>query len=97
MEPISSLSREYLYFVIQGAAGFEPVEVAFTAPGVEPTSGQWQAASWTSPSADGLPRARILVGPGSPVVLTDGTYQAWVRITGTVEQPVLPCGLIPVT
>lgn len=97
MEPISSLSREWIVFFVWGASGTEQVEVAFTAPGAEPVTGDWHAAEWApgSVTARGAD-ARILVGPGGAVVLPDGTYQAWVRVTAPVELPVLPAGLVTV-
>ncbi|WP_113705377.1 hypothetical protein [Nonomuraea lactucae] len=92
MEGISCLSKVYLYIPIEGASGTEGVEVAFTTAGVEPVEGDWQLASWGQVSGRGR-EARILIGPGA-AQLTEGTYQAWVRITGAVERPVLPAGLI---
>ncbi|GAA3144852.1 hypothetical protein GCM10010466_39920 [Planomonospora alba] len=96
MEPISSLSREYVYVFVDGATGVEDVEIAFTTPNVEPTEAQWKPAQWHITSPRGS-EARILIGPGTDAPLTDGTYQAWVRVTGPVERPVLPGGLVPIT
>ncbi|MEU7891706.1 hypothetical protein AB0B45_02450 [Nonomuraea sp. NPDC049152] len=94
MEGISSLSKVYLYIPIEGASGTEGVEAAFTTPGVEPIEGDWRPASWGQVSGRGR-EARILIGPGA-TQLTEGTYQLWVRITGVIERPVLPTGLIDV-
>ncbi|MET7338794.1 hypothetical protein [Nonomuraea sp. NPDC005650] len=97
VETISSLSREYLPFFVRGATGVEQVEVAFTVPGVEPVEGDWHDAEWKPDSVtEHGTTARILFGPGGTVARPDGTYQAWVRVTATVEQPVLPAGLIDV-
>ncbi|WP_214317054.1 hypothetical protein [Nonomuraea sediminis] len=96
MEPISSLSRPYIYTTVKGASGSEQVEIAFTNLGAEPTEGDWKPAEWASTTPEGA-RARILIGPGSSVVLPDGTYLMWVRVTGAVERPVLPCGSVPIT
>ncbi|MEQ4723781.1 hypothetical protein [Nonomuraea sp. B19D2] len=96
MEPISSLSRPYVYSVIKGASGSEVVEVAFTNLGAEPIETDWRTAEWANATAEGA-RVRILIGPGSSVVLPDGTYLMWVRVTGAVERPVIPCGSIPIT
>ncbi|GGK90336.1 hypothetical protein Ppa06_58120 [Planomonospora parontospora subsp. parontospora] len=96
MEPISSLSREYVYVFVEGATGAEGVEIAFTTPNVEPTEAQWRPALWHSTGPRGA-EARILIGPDTDSPLTDGTYQAWARITGPVERPVLPGGLVPIT
>ncbi|WP_433235499.1 hypothetical protein ACQPYK_25445 [Streptosporangium sp. CA-135522] len=95
MEPISSLSRPYLYIQVDGAAGTEDVEIAFTNVGAEPAEGDWLPAGWSNATSEGA-RARILIGPGA-VALPDGTYMAWVRVNGAVERPVLPAGLVPIT
>ncbi|MEV4749063.1 hypothetical protein AB0K21_22015 [Streptosporangium sp. NPDC049248] len=96
MEPVSSLSRPYVYITIKGASGSEQVEIAFTNPGAEPEESDWWPAEWASSSGGGV-RARILIGPGSDVILVDGTYMAWARVTGAVERPVLPAGLVPIS
>ncbi|MEU1880850.1 hypothetical protein ABZ470_26385 [Streptosporangium sp. NPDC020072] len=96
MEPISSLSRPYVYTFVTGASGTEPVEIAFTNLGAEPGEADWHTAEWASLTAGGA-RARILIGPGGSVTLTDGTYLMWVRVTGPIERPVMPCGPIPIT
>ncbi len=97
METISSLSCEFLPFFVRGAAGTETVEVAFTAPGVEPVEADWYAAEWApGPAGARGATARILFGPGGTVAKPDGTYQAWVRVTAPPQLPVLPAGLIDV-
>jgi hypothetical protein len=96
-ETISSLSREWLPFFVRGATGLEQVEIAFTAPGAEPVEGDWYDAEWQAASVTQQgATARILFGPGGTVSRPDGSYQAWVRVTAPVEQPVLPAGLIDV-
>ena len=94
-EPISSLSREWLPFFVRGASGTEVVQIAFTAPGVEPEENGWHDAGWdpASVTARGAD-ARILFGPGGTTSRAEGTYQAWVRVTAPPQQPVLPAGLI---
>jgi hypothetical protein len=97
LEPISSLSREWLPFFVRGASGTEVVQIAFTAPGAEPSEEDWNNAEWdpasiTQQGAD----ARILFGPGGTTSRSDGTYQAWVRVTAPPQLPVLPAGLINV-
>ncbi len=97
MEPISSLSREFLFIPVQGATGGEAVEVAFVNPSAEPAEGDWHTAAWDSTTEDGA-TAKILVGPGEgAVTLADGTYRAWVRVTSAEERPVLSSGLVPIT
>ncbi|GGO63174.1 hypothetical protein [Nonomuraea cavernae] len=95
VDPISSLSLEYLKVFVQHARGNEPVEIAFTAPGVEPGLEDWRPASWAETKKRGAV-AQILVGPGGTVTLPDGTYQVWVRTVRADERPVLPSGLIPI-
>ncbi|WP_433445619.1 hypothetical protein [Nonomuraea sp. CA-141351] len=95
VDAMSSLSLEYLRFFVTNAVGSELVEIAFTQPGVEPTEGQWQPASWGA-VAQGGAEARIRVGPGGSVTLLDGTYQGWVRVTRPDERPVLQSGLVPI-
>lgn len=96
MEPISSLSRPYLYIPVDGASGSEGVEIAFTTPPAEPAEADWHPADWANITTKGA-RARILIGPGGTVTLPDGTYMAWVRVNGAVERPVLRSGLVPIT
>ncbi|MEV1168602.1 hypothetical protein [Nonomuraea sp. NPDC049784] len=96
MEPISSLSREFVYIPVEGPSGGEAVEVAFTNEDGKPAETDWRAAMWDTVTATGAD-AKILVGPGEgAVTLPEGTYRAWVRVTSSVEQPVLPGGLVPV-
>ncbi|MFI6813261.1 hypothetical protein ACIBG7_12655 [Nonomuraea sp. NPDC050328] len=94
MQPISSMSREYLNIFVGNALGSEPVEIALTVPGVEPADDAWHPAIWGDVSDHGAV-ARLLIGPGA-VPLSDGTYQAWVRVTRPDERPVLPSGLVPI-
>jgi hypothetical protein len=97
LEPISSLSREWIPFFVRGASGTESVEIAFTAPGVEPAEDDWNDAEWNpaSVTAHGAD-ARILFGPNGTTSRPEGTYQAWVRVTAPPQLPVLPAGLINV-
>ncbi|PZG53133.1 hypothetical protein C1I98_06135 [Spongiactinospora gelatinilytica] len=87
---ISSLSREYVYAWVGGALGIETVEVAFVRAD-EPGSGDWKTAEWANLTPAGAD-ARILVGPGGTVTLTDGLWQMWVRVTAVTETPVLYSG-----
>ncbi|QFY09631.1 hypothetical protein GBF35_25910 [Nonomuraea phyllanthi] len=97
MEPMSSLSREFLYVYVEGATGNEAVEMAFTAPDAKPIDTDWRTAEWGPPQPDGAD-AKILVGPGDGAVpLPAGTHLAWVRVTAVDEQPVLSSGLVPIT
>ncbi|WP_440063801.1 hypothetical protein [Streptosporangium sp. OZ121] len=95
MDPISSLSRPYLYIPVTGASGSEAVEIAFVNVGAEPAEDDWLPAEWSGITAKGAV-ARILIGPGGVVALPDGTYMAWVRVNGAVERPVLRSGAVPI-
>lgn len=96
MEAISSLSREFLYIPVKGPSGGEDVKVAFTNEDGKPTEADWHDATWDNVTAAGAD-AKILVGPGEgAVALLEGTYRAWVHVTTSVEEPVLPGGLVPV-
>ncbi|MFG1709226.1 hypothetical protein ACFLIM_39150 [Nonomuraea sp. M3C6] len=96
MEPMSSLSREFLYVFVEGATGGEVVEMAFTNPDAKPVDDDWRTAEWEPPSPEGAD-AKILVGPDGIAVLSEGTYRAWVRVTAVDERPVLSAGLVPIT
>lgn len=63
------------------------VEVAFKAPGVDPTGPDWHAATWETAGTSYY--ARLLVGPVGGLVLAVGTYRMWIRITDSPEVPVL--------
>lgn len=95
MEPISSLSKEYVYSWVEGATGAETVEVAFIQT-AEPTAPDWKTAAWANLTPAGAD-ARILIGPSTTAVLTDGTYQMWVRVTSASEVPVLLAGPVVIT
>lgn len=95
MDPVSSLSKPYVYSFVTGAAGTETVEIAMI-QAAEPSSGDWKSASWSSVTPRGA-WARILIGPGTPLALSDGTYQMWVRVTGSPEAPVLYAGEVVIT
>jgi hypothetical protein len=88
---IPSISREYVYVPVAGAAGTEPVDIAFVGFGAEPGEPDWQTAEWSSGSA------RVLVGPDSDVVLADGLYEVWVRVTAAPELPAVKSGLLRIT
>ncbi|WP_424533646.1 hypothetical protein ACOZ38_25255 [Sphaerisporangium viridialbum] len=96
MEPISSLSTVYVQSFVKGAMGSETAHIAFTKPDLEPVTADWKPAVWGAPTDKGCP-ARILIGPGAgAVVLVDGTYAMWVRVTGPVQIPVLRAGLVSI-
>jgi hypothetical protein len=89
---IPSVSREYIRVPVTGATASMPVEIAIVGSVVEePAETDWHPATW-----DGTD-ARILIGPGTLLTLTDGWYRVWVRVTAGAERPVLRSGLIQIT
>jgi hypothetical protein len=79
--------------VVDGAA-YDPtsdtVQMAFTAVGVDPVSGDWKTAGWETIS--GRYYARCLVGPGGTIDLAVGSYTVWVKVTDSPEIPILRSG-----
>lgn len=68
------------------------VELAIVAEDTEePGSGDWKTAAWDDGSA------RLLVGPGTQVVLTNGRYDVWVRVTSSPELVVRKAGTLEIT
>lgn len=103
---ISSLSREFVRVQLKATeAGqqvdpsLDPVEMAFTVPGTEPLVGDWKTAGWEADFSQSRPIyfARTLVGPGGTHLLTDGTYDVWVRVTDSPEVPVSNAGRLVIT
>lgn len=95
-------STEYVYIGVTGDIPSVGAEVAFLDAGTRPTT-EWSTAIivdddqhvlWDDAIASGATGnyflARLIGSFGSGgVELTQGTYQAWVRLTDTDEQPVL--------
>ena len=95
----SSLSTQYVQVLVQVTStnNYDPtndtVEFAFTNasafPAQSPGDGDWNAGSW-DPYPGSLYYAQILVGPANGgVVLTQGRWQCWLRLTNYPEVPVL--------
>lgn len=86
---ISRQSTQYIYAPVTAATDPTalPVSIAIVAVGVEPQLADWKAADWEPDTT----QARILVGPGSPVIgqLAVGNYLVWVKVDGPVEDPVM--------
>lgn len=80
-----------------------PVAVAFVpvptyGPPPDPTSAQWNTASWETDANPVTYWASILVGPlNGGVSLTAGSYQMFVKITGSPEVPVIAGWTLAVT
>lgn len=93
MIKISVLSVEYVRARVRAKeAGAivnptsDAVSLAFMAAGVNPTGGDWHAATWeTTPTSY---YARCLIGPGN-VIVGLGTWDVWVKITDSPEVPVI--------
>lgn len=106
---IPAISKEYLYLpgiqafdATSGDAG-DPtsldVYVAFQAAG-EPGTADWRAAEWvvgSYSSTAGTATARYLLDPAATDALTAGSYQIWLRVDGSSEQPERPVGTLVVT
>lgn len=86
MLEIPSISVEYVKVPIVGPPDLAslPVQMAIVPQGQDPTSGDWKTASWIDSSAS------VLIGPGTTLPLTKGgNYGIWIKITGSIEVPVL--------
>lgn len=94
-------STEYIYLGVAGDLPSVGAELAFLDAGIRPTSGDWETAIlvedsdplWTDALAAGVTGdyfVAILIGSfgGGTVILAQGDYQVWVRLTDAVEQPV---------
>ena len=102
---ISELSLEYVRVPVsakQSGLTVDPtadtVKLAFSAAGVDPSSGDYKTSSWET-DATTTPAtyyARCLVGPAGTVALAAGTYEVWVKITDSPEIPVLRSGTLVV-
>src|SRR5688572_17739715 len=73
-------SKQYIYAPVTSATDptSKPVTMAVKLRGTEPVSGDFKTASW-EPSTT---KARILIGPGSPVIgeLAPGIYRVWTKV-----------------
>lgn len=91
MASIPSISVEYLHIPVTGATEDMPVEIAVVARDTEPGEEDWHTAAWDGSDA------KILIGPGTDLALTDGVYSTWVRVTSTPEIPAMRAGLLRIT
>ncbi|MWA08759.1 hypothetical protein [Streptomyces sp. BA2] len=75
---IPATSTEYLHVPVTAPPGVDltgaPVKIAAVGHRNNPTSTEWKTAEWD----DG--EARLLIGPGSTLVLTRGDYRVWVSV-----------------
>ena len=95
---IPSISTEYARVKLTAdvTLNTQTVELAFlTSSTAEPASGDWHTATWLG-TADTTRYAGVLVGPNG-LVLAEGVYQVWWRITDTPEVPARNAGRITIT
>lgn len=92
---IPAVSVEYVHVPITSDTTLDEqvVELAFIKTGTPSADTEWFAAEWEDTAA--LERTcRLLVGPGTGVVLAAGSWTVWVRVTDSVEVPVREAGRI---
>lgn len=99
----SVLSTQYVQTLVAvtSADAYDPtgdaVQFAFTNasafPSVQPSA--WTAGEWVTFPGDQY-WAQILLGPTGAVTLTNGTWQAWLKISASPETPVLQPFLIQI-
>ncbi len=94
---ISSTSLEYLRSKVtaeENGVVVDPtssaVQWAFATVGEDPDT--WYAGTWEQDGTDYY--ARCLVGPSGTVELTDGKYDAYVKVSIAPEAPVKKVGLL---
>lgn len=97
----SALSTEYVKVAVSAVVNGslinptgDTVQMAFTARGVAPVSGDWKAGSWETIS--GVYYARCLAGPAGVVQLAAGIYDCWVKVTDSPEVPARRVGQVTV-
>lgn len=75
---IPASSTEYLHVPVDAPAGVDltgaPVRIAAVAHRDNPAVSEWKTAEWV----DG--DARLLIGPGTDLVLARGDYRVWVSV-----------------
>ena len=102
----SSLSTQYVQALVKVTAAApydpsrDPVAFAFTNsrafPAEIPGPGDWHPGSWDVWPGP-LYYAQVLVGPANGgVVLSTGTWQAWLRVTDDPEIPVIQFCLLQI-
>jgi len=103
---ISSASTEYVLAGVIATIGgtvIDPtgdtVEMAFVAPGVTPSTGDWKTAGWevNTVNQPHTYSVKCLVGPsGGTITLTPAAYDVWVRIHDLPETPIKKAGQVRV-
>ena len=95
---IPSISTEYarVRLTADVELGAQTVELAFlTSNTGEPTGGDWHTATWLG-TAGTTRNVGVLIGPGG-LVLAEGTWWCWFRLTDTPEVPARRAGRITIT
>jgi hypothetical protein len=94
----SALSTEFVQVLVSVTStnAYDPtsdsVSFAFTSagafPAVQPGDGDWNAGVWVTYPGP-LYYAQVLIGPeNGGVVLSEGRWQAWLRVTDSPAVPV---------
>lgn len=100
---ISTASTEYVRVNVSALIGGtihdptgDPVSMAFIPSSADPTDPDWHPGTWET--AGNVYKALCLVGPANGgVVLPDGQYAVWVKVTDSPEVPVLRAGILTMT
>lgn len=75
---IPASSTEYLHVPVTVPAGVDtastPVRVAVVAHRANPADNEWHPAEWDDTEV------RILIGPGTDIVLVAGDYRVWISL-----------------
>ena len=93
---IPASSTEYLHIPVTPPPGVDltgaPVQIAVVAHQANPDGDEWHEATWV----DGA--ARILIGPGTDIVLAAGGYRVWISVDPPgAENIVRQSGVLSVT
>lgn len=76
---VPASSKEFLHIPVADGSSSIPGEIAVIASCAEPAESDWKTATWDNGNY------KVLVGPGTSLPLTTGTYTAWVRLTASPE------------
>jgi len=93
---IPASSTEYLHVPVTLPAGVDtgstPVRVAVVAHRSNPADGEWRDAEWSGTDA------RILIGPGTSIVLAAGDYRVWINLDPPGSEDVVrKAGILTIT
>lgn len=98
LEPVGYDVTALVGFGSSGNPTTDVVQFAFTAPGVDPVSGDWKAGSWQTVA--GPPQVYVAycwVGPGGTIALAKGVYDVWIKITDAPGVPVKSVDILKIT